>query len=320
MRLLCVLGIWAAVVHADDKPVPLRASGFIRKGTFTIEGRQKLRKGIKLSIQHYTRIVGKGDDAVLVVEGTLKVTGVEGGRVIFENVTIELAERFNDVNIDNAKFKGVGGIRTPHEKAVSGKLHIEEVDFDRGCPIDVSFRSGTIDLIASYCVGPVTIKCVDPPRRKNSVRVSIHSCSRGFHMGGTLHGGLFIDNADDCTVRLNRMTGDLVVLSNCRKLIFDGNKVLTKTLEFRQDKAGRFSKTKILKCDMYCEKLTAFAPKHATKKDIIRVDKCWFRAHTKRMFLHDNVIEDGRDSPDNGARIVFAKIMEKPLKLAGEAE
>ena len=195
MRLLLVVGLWAAVVHADDKPVPLRASGFISKGTYTIEGRQKLARGIKLSVHHNTRIVGKGDGAVLEVEGTLKVTGVEGGRVIFENLTIELAERFNDVNIDNAKFKGVGGIRTSSRKAVSGKLHIEEVDFERGCPIDLTFQAGTIDFLNTSFLASVNVKCVKPPQAKrNMVRVSVQSCQSRSGIAR----GLFIDGANDC--------------------------------------------------------------------------------------------------------------------------
>ncbi len=132
--------------------------------------------------------------------------------------------------------------------------------------------------------------------------------------------GLFIDGANDCTVRLNWFQGDHAVFSNCRKMIFDGNKVMKGTIEFRQSKAGALSKTKILKCDFYNEKLIVHAPRNPKKPDVVRIDKCWFKASRNKMLIHDNFIEDRRDSENNGARVVLQKILDRPLKLAGEAE
>ncbi len=308
------------VVAEDGKPLPLRGPAKVGGQTFHIEGRRVLEG--RLSIQQGTRVVGKGLGAVLVVKGHLTVTGTAQRRCSFENVVIELPAEFREVHISTTKFLGGAGIKSALDEAVSGRLFLEECTFERESPLNFRFQRGTIDLITILAQGAVNIQCVNPPKKDtNSVRVNVMSCGPSRDLSGALHGGLFIDGANDCTVRLNYLGGDRVVLSNNRKLMFDGNKVKATTLEIRQDVAGRLSKTKILKCDVYSRTIKVFAPKDGKKKDIVRVDKCWFKIrHKNRKDLLAKVFDDGAKDEKNGARVIIQKVMEKPLALAGEGE
>jgi len=322
-RFSCALCVFASSIAAQDgKPLPLKGPAKVGKQTFYVEGRRVLEAGRRLSMQQGTRIVGKGLGAVLVIKGHLTVTGTAARRCVFEGVVIELPHVFREVHISNTKFLAGAGIRTARDEAVSGRLFLEECTFERESPLDFRFQSGTIDLITILANGAVHIQCVNPPKKDtNSVRVNVMNCGPSTDLSGALHGGLFIDGANDCTVRLNYLGGDRVVLSNNRKLMFDGNKVKAPALEIRQDVAGRFSKTKILKCDIYSQTVKVFAPKDKRKKDVVRVDKCWFKTrHKNRKDLLAKVFDDGAKDEKNGARVVIQKVMEKALALSGEAE
>lgn len=318
--LLCVVSPGRA---DEEVPFPVKRSTILRKqGTkYFIEGRQKIPKGVEISCQKDVYIRGRGKDAVLEVQGSLQAHGVKDREIIFENVWIEMAPKFEDVHLDMCKFRKSAGVRASRERPVDGKLFIENVWFEESARLDVALSAGSVDLSNVRSRTPVTITALDPsPTKRNKVRINVRNCYPKLPLGNFgFDKGLVIENGDEVIVRLNRMEGERSAFVNCRNLMFDGNKVTSKTLEFRQSEHGHFRKTKMLKCDIYSESLVVSAPIVEGKPEKLKIDKCWFQDLLKPKEIHDHVVTDAADDEKCGVRVVFKKILKRPLELAGSA-
>jgi hypothetical protein len=274
---------------------------------------------VEISCQKDVFIVGRGENATIAVEGSLQVHGVSAREVIFENVTVEPAAVCEDVHLDMCKFRKSGGVKTPKDGRTEGKLFIENVQFEHDTHFDVTIARGSIDLSSTSSQEVVTIRGVDVDGSPNKVKIKIRGCSGSLT---ALYGGLEITGCDDVTVRLNAIRGveDRVYLADNATLTFDGNKVVTRSIELRQSAAGGFAKTKLQKCDIYCETVSAFAPRVGNQRDHISVDKCWFKGIVKPGEVEEKVFKDGADDPENGAYLSLKKINERPLELSGAIE
>lgn len=304
-----------------ERPFPVERTTILReeKIVYTVEGRQTIPEGIEITCLKDVHVKGVGDGAVIEVEGALKVHGVGTREVIFENVTIELAPNFKDVQMDMCIFREGAQVRTPKDVAVDGKLFLELNEFRGGSTIDVTFASGSVDIASLCSDAPVRVTAVDPEDGPpNKVKVTVRGCTQqNEHLG--LRGGLIITGAHDATVRINRLGGDLCSFRDCRTLMFDGNKVDAKTLEFVQSGEGTFRRSKFLKCDVYSDTVK-FHSAQTEKKDPdrITVDRWWFRGETNPREILGKIVLDGTDDETNAARVRLVKPGERPLELAGK--
>ncbi len=312
-------GSAAGAAAPEEEPLPVGKQAILRKegATYFVEGRQKVAAGIELAIQKDVKIVGRGKDAVLEVEGELQVHGVKDREVVFENVTIELAPKFTEIHIDMCKFRG-GGIRTAQEKASVGRLFIENSYFEGSAVLDVVWAGDNIDLQRIWSDRPVRVRGVVPEgATRNTVKLMVMNCCPMPQGSFVLNGGLVVEGIADVTVRTNLLRGPPTVFKNCPVVIFDANKVESAGVEFRQDRPGCFGQTKIQKCDMYTTKVLAWSPRNEKDMETIPVDKCWFKGETDRKKLLSTVFNDADDDPTSGVRFNLLKVMDRPLELAG---
>jgi hypothetical protein len=304
-------------------PFPVEKTAILRtnKVVYVVEGRRKITEGVEITVQKDVYVVGKGEGAVIEVEGALKVHGVGAREVIFENVTIELAPEFRDVQMDMAIFRKGAAVRTPEGKAVDGKFMIELIDFEDDALLDLTFQKGSIYISGVCSDAPMKLRAVDPAAaEENKVKLFMLGCAQFPPDHPGLVGGLIVEGFHDATVRISRLGGPLSACRNCKSLIFDGNKVNSDKLEFIQVDAGGFRKTKIMKCDVYSQKVTFYSGKVDEKTvDRIKVDRCWFKGIRDPKVVHAKVIEDAEDdeSRHNMSRVILGKLLKRPLELAG---
>ncbi len=302
----------AADAAPEEKPFPVAKQTILREegAVYYVDGRQKIAAGIEIAVQKDIHIKGRGN-AVLEVEGELQLHGVSAREIILEGVTIELAPAFQECRIDMCIFRNGGGVRTAPEKASVGRLFIENTTFSDSAQLDIVFAGDQVDLQASSSNAPVRIRAATPEgASKNSVKLMVMN-------NGALNGGLVVENVADVTVRTNLLRGPNTTFQDCGVVIFDANKVESSVLEFRQSKPGNFGRTKMQKCDVYTDKIVVFAPRDPKTLERFPVDKCWFKGVTDKKQLLSTVFVDAADDPRCGVQVEIAKVMERPLELAG---
>lgn len=307
----------------EDRPFPVSKTTILReeKVVYTVQGRVRISRGVSICCQRDVYIKAKEGPAVIEVEGTLELQGVGAREVILEGVTIEPCEEFKEINVDSSIFRNGGGIRTPKDKTCDGKLFLELSHFHTGATVDVSLAGGSVDFSSCNFQDPVAVRGVDPPGSTgNRVRLFARGCD---DFGGSIgfEGGLVVDNVDDVVIQLSRMAGVLTAVRNWgRVLRFDGNKVNSETLEFSHSGAGRLPRATVVKCDVYSKKVVAKAPADPAVRDVLTLERCWFRNEIDPKVLAGKVVRDGTGDAGNGARIAFGKINDRPLELAGSVD
>lgn len=321
--VFCVLTGPVKGAESDAKPFPLRTT-ILRDNdaTYYVEGTQRIPKGVEISCQQGIKIIGRGSDAVLEVEGSLQVHGVNTRKVVFENVTISTPQEFEDVHIDHCVFRGTGGLIVPEDSPVDGKFFVEHTRFHRGTRLEVTMTRGHIDVGSVYSSDPAVIRAVVPEgKTENNVRVIVRDCSA--EGGGALWGGLVIEvieGAKDANVRRNLLGGDEARFDDCKKLTFDSNLVTAAALIFRQSSRGHIAKTKISKCDIKSTRLEAYCPQEKGSKEKLFIDNCWFRGETKKSVIHEQIINDATDVEGNSVHVIVKRPSAKPIGLAGAVE
>jgi len=316
LLLLLSAGLLPARAAGDEeRPFPFAKSTILREGkvVYVVEGQVTIPEGVEISCQKDVYVRGHGEDPTIRVEGALKIHGVSLREVIFENVTIRLAPRFGDVQLDMAIFRGGGGVATTPDAPATGKLFVENVQFEDRARIDVSFENGSVDLSSVGTASETSIRAAKgEDDGKNQLKVKIRACDLR---------GLLVERARDVTVRLTRLAPGRAEFRDCRTLIFDGNKVNAGVLAFHQSVAGGFRRTRITKCDIYSKELVVHAPKKGGKsRDRIVVDRCWFEGETDPKVLREEIVRDGEDDEENGATVRLVKPLERPNELAGAVD
>jgi hypothetical protein len=301
-------------------PFPVRTT-ILReeKVTYVVEGRVKIPVGVEITCLRDVYIVGKGSDAVIEVEGRLKVHGVGSREVIFENVAVELKPKFESVHMDMAIFRKGSALRTTPDHPSTGKrFFLELVDFKGDASLDLTVKDVPITLSSVCSDRPVHIRAVTPDgARENKVKLIVRGCTQGTGHPGLI-GGLIVEDVYDACIRINVLGGALSAFRRCRTLIFDGNKVTSKKLEFEVTADSDFRKTKVMKCDIYSQKVTAVSPVNPDKtRDQIFMDRCWFRGIKDPKKVREQVLQDGEGDDQNAVRILLNKVGKRPLELAG---
>jgi len=318
--LLLAMLMAAAAQAGDEKPFPVDHSTILREGgvVYVIEGRQKIPWGCEISCQKDVKIIGRSD-AVLEVEGELTIHGVLDREVIIEGVWIEPSPKFQDIQLDMVKWRNGGGLRTPKGQPVRGSLVLENVKTESGVGFDVSFAGGLIRMINSGFRQPVYLRGVPEEGKDHStVKIDLISCFMGAGPDG-FDGGLTLERIYKPTVRNCRMGGSRTEFLDCEWVTFDGNKVNSEYLVFKNATSGGFKGTKVQKCDIYSRQVLFQAPAGKSRETVI-LDKCWFKGLKSSKEILEKVISDADDSESNGVSAKFRKVMERPLELAGAVD
>lgn len=314
----------AAVPFPVDKTRILKVDDAV----YYVEGRCTIPQGAEVTVLKGAQILGRGKDPTLVVEGGLKIHGITGKEVVIEGVTVEPAAKFDAIKIDETIFRKGGGIRTAAAAPCDGYFMLELTDFTDTAALDLTLRAGSVEMSNVCCESSVHLAAADDPTTKsNSVRFEIRGCVQGkttecrphkSRIG--LRGGLVAESADEIVVRLSRIGGALASVRDWRKsLIFDGNKVDARRLEFVQPVAGRFKVAQLFKCDVYSPKVAFTAPvAKPGETEEIRFERfCFADAGLDEKAVED-IVEDAADAPaTNGVRAKITKLNERPLGLGG---
>ena len=329
LRIALALALACAPAEAvragdgDAKPLPVDKTVILKSGgTYYVEGRVRIPKGVEITVQKESRIVARGDDAAVIeVVGEFVVRGVAGGSVPVEGVTIELQKEFEGLRTEMAIFSGKSrGIVSPADTAVSGRIFLLNTSFEGDSTVDVTMSSNDVDLQRIRCNSLVRVKGVPPAGASvNKTRLMImNNCNApSVPVMGAFTAGLHVEGVADVTVRANELGGEKATFIDCPSLTFDANWVRCKTLEFRQAAAGNFGRTLISKCDFQCEKVVLHAPTAPGKAESIPCDKCWFGGEVKEKVIRERFFTDRDDDPGCSVAIDLKKIMAKPLNLAG---
>ena len=308
MRILVCVALFAALAVAQD-PLPVARSAKLQGGTYFVDGRKTIPKGVKLLCQKGVRIVGRGKDPVLRVEGDFETHGLRGKEVVIANLHLELAGPFDRVRLAFATFQGTGGIRTAKDLPARGKLHLEDVKFEGSAELRVTFEKGLIEMKRISSRAPAAIRGVDADK---PLKLDCFWCFQEYEFVSGFHGGLLVEKVKDARVRWTRLGGLASSFKDCAALVLEACKFDSEEIEISQSKAGLLGKTKILKCDVYSATLVFKAPKQKGKRDRVVLDSCFFKNATNV----NTVLSDRIDRPEH-VKISIKKLLKKPLKLGG---
>jgi hypothetical protein len=309
--LVALVSLRANAAGPTEKPFPCDKSAPVRDDTVTyvVEGRMRIPKGIDVAVQKGVSIVGrkKGDEeAVLEVQGSLAICGVTGLPVNVDGLWIEPQERFDTLRVTACSIGG-GGIRTPKDKVVEGRLFfVEDTMFSSGASLTATVQIDQLDVQRVTTATPVVLTAVLPAgATSKKMAVMVHK--------GSLTGGLLLDGFTAATVR-SAILGGRTVLKDCAKLTVDGCQ-LGGEVEIRQSAPGRFKDALLTKCDVSAPKLTVYAPLQKGLSEALLVEKCWFNGETDEKAVLQKVVADGEDDGANGVRVKLLKIAEKEARL-----
>ena len=308
-----------------EKPLPFDKTTILPSGgTYFVEGRIRIPKGIEITVQKDTKLVGRGKDATIELEGDLKIHGVADSKVAMEGITIEVQPKFGEVRLDMVKVTGPSrGIVSLKGKPVDGRIMVLNTEFEGAAGLDVTMIENEVDLQRVYVRAPVRVKAVDPEGTPgNRVKLNLLNNYTGPATiePGALMGGVLVENVHEVVVRACRIAGEKASFKDCDLVTFDANQVLCASVEITQKAPGRFGKTSISKCDVRCQKIVLFAPAAPGKTEIVPVDKCWFEGETDESAVRTKFLRDKDDDEKCGVRADVTKLMERPLELAGKVK
>lgn len=320
---------------AGDEPTPAEPFPFAKTtilrdehASYYVEGRVRIPKGVEVTVLRGIRITGRGKDATIEVEGSLKIHGVHEREVILDGVTIQPCQVFDEIKIDMTAFTKGSGLRTAKDVPCTGYFMLELLDLDKTSAVDLALKAGSVEMATVCSESPVRIRAVDTPGEKgNTVRVEVRGCEQESLLKCPIHqgvrglvGGLDVEGANEVVVRLSRLGGDRVRIADWRRsLIFDGNKVDAKTLAFEQPVAGRYRVAQFLKCDVSSTSVRFAAPvEEPGETEEFPVERWWFARTKSDRAEIEKLVDDAADAPGrNGARAKIGKLNERPLELAG---
>jgi hypothetical protein len=309
-RGLRIVLLLTAVAHAgDEKPLPLAKSVILPSGgAYYVEGRQEIVWGQETSLQRGTRLVGMGENAVLVVSGAFQARGIYGDAVKIENLTIEVSEKCERVHLEAVEMRSAS-VRTPEGKACDARVHLEEVILD-DCPVDLRLRKGEVSILNCRTKGAVKIVAVpEEGKSRAAVDAFVNACN--------VDRDFLAEGLDSMVMRACMISGNSIVFKDCQELTFDANVAKGPSIVFETTTSGGFKKTAVQKTDFHGCKLVLKAPRDGKKKDNIPVDKCWFQGRTKKDEILGRDIVDGTTDETTGAYAVFRKINDRELMLGG---
>ncbi len=299
-----------------DKTTTLRAEG----ASYFVEGRCKIPSSVDIVSLRATRIVGRGEEAVLEVSGSLELKAVTGGEVVLENVWIELAADAKSLYFSRCSFKS-GGIRTAADAPTSAKVFGENNWFENSASFDVAVTAADIAVHGGGSRKPFVVRGL-PISEKAANKSRLFMLSWNGQENGRqkgLNGGLEVDGVADVLIRNCVVRGAQTRLANCAKLEFDGNLVLSSRAEFVQSTYGRFGSTRISNTDFRLDdKLRLISPAQEKKAERLLLDHCWFGGPVEPAEVTGPIVVDQTIDPSTGVLAIYKKTSPTPNGLAGQ--
>lgn len=319
---LSLMILWTARAAATQQPFPTEKTTTLREeGTsYFVEGRTKIASSVDISSLRATHIVGRGEEAVLEVSGSLELKAVTGGEVILENVWIELAADAKSLYFSRCTFRS-GGIRTGEDAPTSAKVFGENNWFENQARFEVAVTGADIAVHGGGSRRPFVVRGVpvsDKAANKSRLfMLSWNGQENGRQKG--LNGGLEVDGVADVLIRNCIVRGAQTRLANCPKLEFDGNLVLSSKAEFLQTAYGRFGSTRIANTDFKLDdKLRLVSPAQDKKAERLLLDHCWFGGPTEPAEITGPIVVDQTVDPSTGVLATYKKTSPTPNGLAGQ--
>jgi len=313
MRAIAVIALACAGGAASaQEPLPVTRSVTLDAkggGVYYVEGRRTIPARSHVSCQRGVRIVGRGDAAVLVVEGSFSTVGTSTERCRLEGLTIEPAATFKSIRLVETDLGSGLAIRTPPKQPCEGVLHLENARAGTGAALSVEMTAGELHLLSSSFQEPVRVVGL---RRMVGERF-IDNRTAVLMSSGSVH-ELEIRGVAEVTLRHGRL-GGAATLSNCGELQVDGCRLASPVLVVEHAEPGGLSDTRFTKCDFHVEELVLRSP--GSKKDTVRIDKAWFAGCEDEEAVRARVLRDGTDDDENGAVARITKLRRAANGLAG---
>ncbi|HTF89500.1 MAG TPA: hypothetical protein VK843_13895 [Planctomycetota bacterium] len=311
--LLLGTGARAQDAFPTSKTVTLKEDG----RTWWIDERAEIASTVSIVNLRATKIEGRAKDGkenVLFVSGSLELKAVTGGKVLLENVWIELAPDAKSLYLSHCEFIG-GGVRSQGKLSTAAKIFTEITTFGKDSSCSLAMHAGSVDMQATHSNAPVVFTGIALSEKSpNRTNLSILTCN-GEQRG--LLGGLQVSGMADVQVRHTVLGGASTRIVDCPKLDFDGNNVQSVNLQFVQTVYGNFGATKIHNCDFRSDKIEFRTPAPEKKLEKVILDHCWFRGLTEAEKIGALMVIDHANDATTGVTIGYAKISPSALGLAG---
>ncbi len=298
-----------------EKTVTLRAES----ADYYVEGRQLIPGHVKISSLRRAKLSGRGEGAVLQVDGTLELKAVTGGEVLVENLWIEVLPRCKSLYLSHVKFGKKSGIRSPEGAPNKAVIYMEYCEFDPGT-FSIDMTAGTLDFQTVHSRAPVVINGSAPSAKSsNNTKILIMGCmgQRGGNRPRALSGGLLVTGIKDALIRNNDIGGERTLFQDCSKIMFDGNNARSGMTEFRQSEYGDFGGLDFKKTDVCSDELVFFAPAKGKKQERVKLENCWFGGSEDPETIRSTVVRDCLRDPECGVMVTFRKTSAEPLGFGG---
>ncbi|MFT4537685.1 MAG: hypothetical protein ACI841_003535 [Planctomycetota bacterium] len=304
-----------------EKPFPIGKTTTLREESaqYTIEGRQVIKKNVKIVSLRQMQLTGIGENPTLVVEGVLDFRAVTGGWARISNLTIELAPSAKELVLMDVELGRGGHVRPSDQGPADAKVNINGSKVLSGGSIELLMDAGKVAVMGTLATGPITIRGAMRSETKGS-NVEVLLVSNGGAANG-IRGGLIIAGVKSATLRLNDFAGERITLENIEKLDFTANNVRCKNLEFRHDKGGRLPKANIEANDFRCRTIMFLAPsKSKTQVERLSLSNNWFGGLKDEDAVREKLIQDSETHPESGVLVRIKKIAPVALGLGGRLE
>lgn len=305
------LGTWLVWAGTTTAQVPLPVDGSATLTTkesavYYVEGRQTIPARAHVSCQRGTRIVGRGKEPVLVVEGSFSTVGTEQDRVTVENLTIEPAPGFESLRFALTTLADVE-LATAAERPVDGILQFESAVFGPDSKLDVAMTAGELRALSSRFPASIRILGVPIPTKNKPAdnRTKVLAVGASFV-------DLEVHGVDDLTVRHTHLSGTTMI-DDCAEVLLEGARLEGTRAALRHSRPGGLRKSRLSKCDFYLDELILEAP--ASKTCAVKLDKAWFHGCDDVDAVRAR-LRDGSDDPDNGAVAKISKLRDEPNGFA----
>ena len=301
-----------AVGAAAQEPLPVEGTVTLtskRSLEYYVEGRQTIPARVHVSCQYGTRIVGRGENPVLVIEGSLSTVGTQQDRVVIQGLTIELAPSFETVRFADTTLTDSRVVTVEH-KPGAGILHFEGSQIGGSSAVDVALTAGEFHALTSNFPASIHIRGVqkntkDKPQDNRTKVLATQSYFYDLNASGLA----------DLTIRHTRLNGT-TTFEDCAEIMLEGVALEGSKCLVRHRLPGGLSKTRLSKCDFTLEELRFEAP--GSKKSSIKIDKPWFQCCASDETIRAAVVRDGKDDPENGALVKLSKIRKRRNGFADE--
>ncbi len=302
-----------------ESPFPITTTTLKSDGErYFVEGRAVLPHDAKVVSLHATTLSGRGEDATLVVSGDLEMRAVTDGRVIIEDLCIELAPDFEALTLIDCELRGTSSIRSAADGAHEGKVYLGKVRFGGKTELSLRMTGGAATIQGCHFDRPFRIQGVPRPGTQESqVEVKVLGCN-GDEVG--IFGGFSIEGAKECHVAFSDLGGAELLLANCATLELVGNNVRAKRFELRQSRPETFGGTTIQGCDFRAPRIVLSSPRKGDAPEKLVFSECWFGGGTDEDAVRAERVEDGADDPLVGVEAELKQIRADPAGLGGNRD